>query len=139
MPRVIARIFEAEFDYLALGPSLVKLHSILAHARLVGQEIPSIGRVVVYMEWRGLARRRLRWDLHSDADGVRVVDDRFSKTITLDWAEIRNDYFEALRKISLPFLDLFALAGSFDPAAWFTRERVENLFNTMHARMRLFG
>jgi hypothetical protein len=131
--------FRGRVDYLALGPSLVKLHSILAHARLVGQEIPSIGRVVVYMEWRGLARRRLRWDLHSDADGVRVVDDRFSKTITLDWAEIRNDYFEALRKISLPFLDLFALAGSFDPAAWFTRERVENLFNTMHARMRLFG
>jgi schlafen family protein len=130
--------FQGRSDRLGIGLCLIKLHSILAHARLVGQEMPEIARVVVYMDWRGLAGRCLMWDRHSPASAVRVADNRFSKTVTLDWAEVRDDYFEALRKISLPFFDLFPLTGSADPATWFTRAKIEQLFASLHAQLRLF-
>jgi hypothetical protein len=41
---------------------LVKLHSLLAHARLLGQESPGVQQVIVRMDWRGLAGRVLMWD-----------------------------------------------------------------------------
>jgi Putative DNA-binding domain len=130
--------YQGRSDGLHVGLCLIKLHSILAHARLVGQEMPEIARAVVHMEWKGLAGRRLMWDRHSPASAVRVADNRFTKTITLHWAEIRDDYFEALRKISLPFFDLFPLTGTADPATWFTRARIEELFASLHAQLRLF-
>ena len=130
--------FQGRCDRLGVGLSLIKLHSILAHARLVGQEMPAVTKVIVYMDWKGLAGRCLTWDRHSALSATGIADDHFSKTITLDWAEVREDYFEALRKISLPFFDLFPLTGSADPAAWFTRERIEQLFASLHAQLRLF-
>jgi Putative DNA-binding domain len=130
--------FQGRSDRLGVALCLLKLHSILAHARLVGQEMPAIGRIVIYMDWKGLAGRCLMLDRHSFVSPTRVADDRFSKTITLDWAEIRNDYFGAFRKISLPFLDLFATPGWLDPVSWLTRERVEQLFASLHAQLRLF-
>jgi hypothetical protein len=129
--------YQGRSDGLGVGLCLIKLHSILAHARLVGQEMPEIARVVVHMEWSGLAGRRLMWDRHSPASAGPVADDRFGKTITLDWGEIRDDYFEALQ-ISLPLFELFPLTGTADPAAWFTRARVEQIFASLHAQLRLF-
>jgi hypothetical protein len=90
------------------------------------------------MDWKGLAGRCLMWDRHAAVSAARVADDRFSKTIALDWAEIRDDYFEALRKISLPFFDLFAMTGWTDPVTGFTREKVEQVFASLHAQLRLF-
>jgi hypothetical protein len=130
--------FEGRSDRLGVGLCLIKLHSILAHARLVGHEMPAIAKVVVYMDWKGLAGRCLTWDRHSPVSAIRVTDDRFRKAIALDWAEIRDDYFGALRKISLPLLDLFPMTGQADPATWFTRERIERLFASYHANLRLF-
>jgi hypothetical protein len=130
--------FQGRSDRLGIGLCLIKLHSILAHARLVAQERPEIARVVVYMDWKGLAGRCLMWDRHSPVSAVPVADDRFSKIITLDWAEVRDDYFAALRKIALPFFDLFPMTGQADPATWFTRERIEQLFASLHAQLRLF-
>jgi hypothetical protein len=49
--------------------------------------------------------------------------DRFTRTIALDWAEVRDAYFEALRKITFPFLDLFPLSGQFDRSTLLTRRR----------------
>ena len=123
--------YQGRSNGIGVGLSLIKLHSVLAHARLVGQEMPEIAKVVVYMEWKGLAGRCLMWHRHPPVSAVRVAGDRFGKTITLNWAEVRDDYFEALRKISLPFFDLFALTGQADPATWFTRERVEQIFASL--------
>jgi hypothetical protein len=78
------------------------------------------------------------WDRYFSVSAIRVADDRFSKTLILDWAEIRDNYFEALRKISLPFFDLFSVSGLPDSASWFTRERIEQLFASFHAQLRLF-
>jgi Schlafen, AlbA_2 len=116
---------------------LVKLHSVLAHARFVGQEMPSLGRVIVHMDWKGLSGRMLMWDDHRLASPTVVAADRFVKTINVDWGELRGDYFQALRRVSLPFFDFFACPGWLDPETWFTREMVEREFAELGARMRL--
>jgi hypothetical protein len=123
---------------LRVSLCLVKLHSILAHARLIGQETSALGRIIVHMDWRGLSGRTLMWDQHSVASPARVADDRFVKTIPLEWGEVRDDYFGALRRISVPFFDLFAIEGWLDTEAWFTREMVERELKRLDARMRLF-
>ena len=33
-----------------------------------------------------------------------MADDRFVKTAMVEWALMRDDYFEALRRVALPFL-----------------------------------
>jgi hypothetical protein len=90
------------------------------------------------MEWKGLAQRYMMWDRDMIASSQRIADDRFARTITLDWAEIRDDYFLALRKISLPFFNLAPVNGSTDSGAWFTRDRIRQMFDDFHQRFRLF-
>lgn len=115
-----------------LTPSwiLIAIHSLLAHARLVGQELPSVTQVVIRMEWRGLKGRMLAWDQFRHAAGGRTLaDDRFVKNIVVEWALLRDNYFEALRRVALPFLQLFGAAGWFDPDQWMTRDSVEREFS----------
>jgi len=57
--------YEGRSDRLGVGLCLIKFHSILAHARFVGQEIPAIARVVVYVDWKELRGRSLMWDKSS--------------------------------------------------------------------------
>jgi hypothetical protein len=130
--------FQGRVDQLSITLCLIKLHSILAHARLVSQEMPSIAKIVVYMNWRGLAGRRLMWDRQLAVSEVRIAGDRFTKTIALDWAEVRDDYFNAFRKITLPFLNLVPLTGHFDPSTFLTKEKIEKIFGAYHLQMRLF-
>ena len=125
--------YQGRSDRIGVPLALVKLHSILAHARLVGQEMPTVAKVAIHMEWIGLAGRYLMWDRHDAVGPMHLTDDRLIKTVTLVWAELRDDYFEALRKISLPFFNLWD-----DPTPWFTRERVEQMFASLHAQLRLF-
>ncbi len=125
-------------ERLGISLTLMKLHSILAHARLVGQEMPAIAKVILHMEWKGLAQRYMMWDRDMIASSQRIADDRFARTITLDWAEIRDDYFLALRKISLPFFNLVPVNGSTDSGSWFTRDRIRQMFDDFHQRFRLF-
>lgn len=104
---------------------LITIHSLLAHARLVGQEVPGVAQVVVRMEWRGLKGRMLAWDrLRHAAGGGTLADDRFAKDIAIDWAILRDNYFEALRRVALPFLRIFGTSGWFDADEWLTREAV---------------
>jgi hypothetical protein len=125
-------------DQLGIALCLIKLHSILAHARLVGQELPAVSKITIYMDWRGLAGRSLMWDRHFAVSDVRIAGDRFTKTISLDWADVRDEYFVAFRKISLPFLDLVPMTGQFDPSTFLTRENIEKIFRAFHPQMRLF-
>jgi hypothetical protein len=130
--------FQGRTDQLGVALCLIKLHSILAHARLVGQELPAIAKVIVYMDWRGLQGRCLMLDQHFAVSAVRIAADRFTRTIALDWAEVRDEYFEAFRKISFPFLDLVPMSGQFDRSTFLTRENVEQIFAAYHPKMRLF-
>lgn len=116
--------------HLTLSWILIPIHSLLAHARLVGQELSGVTQAVIRMEWRGLKGRMLAWDRSRHAAGGRTLaDDRFVKTITVEWALLRDDYFEALRRVALPFLQIFAEAGWFDPDQWLTRKAVETEFS----------
>lgn len=124
-------------ERLGIGLALMKLHSILAHARIVGQEMPEISKVIVHMEWKGLAQRYLMWDRDMIASPQKIADDRFAKTITLDWAEIRDDYFQALRKISLPLFNLVQIIGAPDSGGWFTRARIREMFSSFSQSFRL--
>jgi hypothetical protein len=122
-------------ERLGIGLSLLKLHSILAHARLLGQEMPAIAKIIVYMEWKGLARRYLMWDRDMMATSQRIADDRFARTITLDWAE---DYYHALKKVSVPLFNLVPISGSSEAGSWFTKNRIQELFENFQSQLRLF-
>jgi hypothetical protein len=107
---------------------LASIHSLLAHARLVGQEIPGIAQVVVRIDWRGLLGRVLMWDDIHVASPQRLASDRFAKTIDLSWAELRDDYFTALRRVAMPVFGLFSNRGYFDPEELLTPEIVRREF-----------
>jgi hypothetical protein len=123
---------------LGIGLAVIKLHSILAHARLVGQEMPAIAKVIFYMEWEGLAQRNLMWERDMVASPQAVADNRFTRTVTLDWAEIRDDYVSALRKISVPLFNLVPIIGSASAGDWFTRTRIQQMFTNLYPQLRLF-
>jgi hypothetical protein len=75
----------------------------------------------------------------SAAGGGTLADNRFAKTVTIEWATLRDDYFEALRRAALPLHRIFGTAGWWDPDAWLTREAVEAQFAQQRMRtIRLF-
>jgi hypothetical protein len=55
---------------------LISLHSLLAHARLVGQDTPGVAQIVILMDWRGLKGRMLACDhfRHAAGEGTLVDD-----------------------------------------------------------------
>jgi hypothetical protein len=130
---------EAGGRYLTPLSIFVTIHSVLAHARLLGQEITGVHRVVIRMEWNGLSGRRLMWDGRRVVSPAALVDDRFVKTVTLDWSELRDAYFSAFRRVVLPVLNLFPTSGWIEPDSWLTRELVEREFRKLvFDTMRLF-
>ncbi len=118
---------------------LWRVHSLLAHARLVGQETPGVQQVSVRMDWRGLAGRMLTWDFRDGyaANGT-VVDNRFAKTILLNWADLRYSYFQSLRRVVLPVFDLFEGGGGRSMAELLTRTAVTDAFEEFGKGARLF-
>ncbi|ABA05342.1 hypothetical protein Nwi_2085 [Nitrobacter winogradskyi Nb-255] len=109
---------------------LITIHSLLAHARLAGQELLGVTQVVIRMDWHGLKGRMLAWDhFRHVAGGGTLADDHFAKNIVFDWALLRDNYFETLRRVALPFLQVFGNAGWFNPDDWLTREAVEREFS----------
>lgn len=118
---------------------LWRLHSLLAHARLVGQETPGVQQISVRMDWRGLAGRMLTWDFRDwyAANGT-VVDNRFAKTIVLDWADLRHSYFQALRRVVLPVFALFESGGERSMSELLTRTAVKSAFEEFGKGARLF-
>lgn len=118
---------------------LVAIHSLLAHARLMGQELPGVAQVIVRMDWRGLSDRVLMWDSFRAVASTPYRDDRFARSIPLQWAELRDDYFGALRRVALPFMNVFATQGWFQPESWLTPDAVRNEFKRLEmGSMRLF-
>jgi hypothetical protein len=118
---------------------LWRLHSLLAHARLVGQETPGVQQISVRIDWRGLAGRMLTWDFRDwyAANGT-VVDNRFAKTIVLDWADLRYSYFQALRRVVLPVFALFESGGERSMSELLTRTAVKTAFEDFGKGARLF-
>lgn len=119
--------------YLSITRALFRLHSLLVHARLTGQELAGVQQVLVRQDWRGLTGRTLMWDNVRYVSPSKAADDRFARTLTLPWSELRDDYFVAFRRLALPLLSVFANPGWLEPETWLTRENVEREFAKLRA------
>jgi hypothetical protein len=112
--------------YLVLAFIVLRLHSILAHARFIGQQTPGVMRVLVRQDWQGLRGRILSLEKGHMLAKQPCVEDRFTKTMSFLWSELRDDYFSVLLKSCLSFLDVFSFDGWSDtPEGWLTREYIE--------------
>ena len=115
--------------YLRVYWTLLRLHSILIHARFLGAEIDPPHQVVIHMDWRGIEGRRLQRDNHRIVTPATLVSDRYQKTIRIPWVDLIDDYFDCLRRLALPIFDLFPSASRTRPEDWLTREVVEHEFS----------
>jgi hypothetical protein len=112
----------SQLPFLLVSECLAKVHAVLVHARLVGQELPPVNQIVLRMDWRGLHGRTLCWDSHTVVSGgKKLADDRFVRTFTLPWSELRDSYFSALRRAMLPLFGMFDFPGFADAATWLTQ------------------
>jgi Putative DNA-binding domain len=111
--------------YLTVAQTLLRLHSLLAHARIVGEETPGVEQVILRLDWRGLAGRPLLWAPSEDAVARAMAGDRLVKNIVVPWFDLRDRYFDSLRRVALPFFDAFPNEGWTPPGQWLTREIAE--------------
>jgi hypothetical protein len=128
--------------YLTVGQALLRLHSLLAHARIVGEETPGVEQVLVRMDWRGLAGRPLITAPHGGETMARAMaGDRFARNLNVPWPELRDQYFEALRRVALAFFDVFPNEGWTSPERWLTHELARTELTRVGApgQARLFG
>jgi len=100
--------------YVTTMHSLFRLHSLLAHARLVGQQTPEVQQVLVRLDWRDINGRLLLWEPTDPfCEGV-PADPKFAKTIALPWADLRDRYFDSLRRVAGALFGAFP-AGHLGP------------------------
>ena len=136
---VVARGGGLPARHLTTMHSLFRLHSVLAHARLVGQEMTEVQKVLLRLDWRDLDGRPLLWTPHDLFCDGAPVDPRFSKTIALPWADLRDSYFETLRRVAALLFGAFPAGHAGPVAPRLTRPFVEyELAKFGHRSLRLF-
>jgi hypothetical protein len=125
--------------FLLVSESLAKIHALLAHARLIGEQVTAVNQIVVRMDWRGLHGRALCWDRDTVVfGGKRLADDRFARTFTLAWSELRSSYFAALRRTMLSFFSMFDFPGQPNTDTWLTQTLAQEELTKIGQGMRLF-
>ncbi len=58
--------------------------------------------------------------------------------MTLPWAELRDAYFSALRRVALPLFGMFDSPGFPDATTWLTLNIAQDELNSIDAGMHLF-
>ena len=112
----------SKLPFLLVSESLAKMHALLAHERLMAQELPAVNQIVLRMDWRGLRNRDLCWDPDTVVSGgEKLADHRFVRSFTLSWSDLRNSYFPALRRAALPLFSMFDFPSFPDAATWLTQ------------------
>lgn len=114
--------------YLRVNWVLVRLHSVLVHARFLGAQVGGVQQVMVRMDWHDLADRRLQWNQSRFVSPAQLATDRYARTLTLSWTDLVDDYFGCLRRLALQLFKIFPSEGWRDPEDWLTKEFVENEF-----------
>lgn len=122
---------------LSAFQSLFRIHSVLAHARLLGQETPDVEHVVFGQDWRGLNGRVLRRDHAGHVVSHACRSDRFPSTITFRWSDLQTGYLETFCRVSSPLLEMFPRDG-WSPHEWLNREFLQRLFDQFRHNVRLF-
>jgi hypothetical protein len=129
----------SRLPFLLVSECLAKVHALLAHARLVGQEIPAVNQIVLRMDWRGLHDRTLCWDPETAVfGGKKLADDRFLRTFTLPWAELRDSYYLALQRPMVSLFSMFDFPGLPDAATWLTQNIARDELKKIDQGMHLF-
>ena len=100
--------------HLTTMHSLFRLHSLLAHARLVGQQVPELQQVLLRLDWRDINGRPLLWQPADPFCEGAPADPRFAKTFALSWADLRDRYFDNLRRVAIALFGVFP-AGYLGP------------------------
>jgi hypothetical protein len=84
----------SRLPFLLVSECLAKVHALLAHARLISQEIPAVNQIMLRMDWRGLHDRTLCSNFDTVVSGgKKLATDTFVKTFTLQWAELGTHIF----------------------------------------------
>jgi hypothetical protein len=81
---------------------------------------------------------RLRFLLVVVFGRKKLADDRFVRTFTLSWSELRGSYFSAFRRTLLPFFSMFDFPGQTDAAIWLTQTLAQEELTKIDHGMRLF-
>lgn len=129
---------KAHQPFITVLHCLMKLHSVLTHARLTGQENPDVGKVLFCMDWRGMKDRFLADDGIRAASYLSIKEDRIVQYVEVSWAEVRDNYFSALRRLALPLLRFWEAPHGFDAETWLSRDRVAQRFANVHSSFKLF-
>lgn len=122
------RELQSNRRHLLVYWSLLRVHSLLMHARFVGTDVGVVQQVLVRTDWRGLDGRWLvrEKDFERIAGGP-PVDGRFIKEVAIPWSTLRDDYFSAFVQVALPIFDFFPPTGQ--PAEeWLNKAFVEAQF-----------
>lgn len=125
-------------DFLLMRECLAKLHALLAHARLAGQEMLAVNQIVLRMDWRDSLVGTFVGRPRSLVTGKKLAEDRIVKTITLSWPDLRESYFSALRRVAVTFFGIFDCPGYPDAAAWLTQELAHDELRQINERMNMF-
>ncbi len=129
----------SRLPFLLVSECLAKVHALLAHARLISQELPAVNQIMLRMDWRGLHDRTLCWNFDTVVSGgKKLATDTFVKTFTLQWAELRDSYFSAFRRAMLPLFAMFDFPDFPDAATWLTQNIAQDELRTIDEGMRLF-
>lgn len=120
--------------FLTSTQVFMRLHSLLVHARLTIEQIPSAVNVAIFTDHRGLEGRLLGRDFDYGLRvhcGLQAASDRFPTRLLVNRSELIGDYFGTLRRLVVPFLQLWGGTGSFDPDDWFTKRNVDHIIDTL--------
>ncbi len=94
--------------FLDATHTIWRLHSLLAHARFVGEQVDGVERVLVQLEWVGLNGRRL---LHCGADfaGFDQPDGILRPpVIDIRWSDLSDHYTDQVARVANQVFGCFA-------------------------------
>ncbi|EHS50680.1 AAA-4 family protein [Rhizobium sp. PDO1-076] len=123
-----------DHPFLTSTQIFMRLHSLLVHAWLTVEQVPSAANIALFTDHRGLDGRILGrgFDyglrVHS---GVQAAADRFPTRLVVSRSELLENYFGTLKRLSVQFLELWAGTGAFDPDEWFNKSNIDQIVSAL--------
>ncbi|NKL39162.1 ATP-binding protein [Rhizobium leguminosarum bv. viciae] len=115
------------YPFLTPTQIFIRLHSLLAHAALTIAQVPDAENVAIFTDHRGLDGRAIgrNFDyglqLHTRA---KAVEERFPTRLVVTRDELLTGYFGVLKRVCVPFLELWGGTSSFEPDEWFNERNI---------------
>lgn len=126
---------KTDFPFLTSAQVFIRLHSLLAHAALTARQVPAAEKIAIFTDHLGLRDRVLGQGFDYGLGilaRVRSAEDRFPTQFIVTRAELLSDYFGTLKRLCVPFLELWAGTGSFEPEDWFNPARIDSIISNLN-------